>query len=204
MFEISLETANKLYAWGWRGSLLGAGITLLAVSLLMWGTRVRDRDAETQLAHLNAEAADSRERAANLERRAAELENEAAQARLEQERLKVQLAWRRLSEDQSRTITASLAGLPLAPTLSAIASDPESTLFAMDIQHALAAAGFNVQIQSQLIFGQRPIVGLIISGPRGEVERIAEGFLRAGINVTGRERDGALGILVGSKPPPAQ
>jgi hypothetical protein len=204
LFDISLDTANKLYAWGWRGSLLGAVVTLVAVSLLMWGTRVRDRDSETQLANLNHEAADSRERAATLESRAAELEKEAAEARLEQEKLKAQLAWRRLSDDQARTITAHLTGLAFKPTLSAITSDPESTLFALDIHRAMTAAGIAVQIQSKLIFGSHPIVGLIISGPRADVERVAEGFVKAGISVTGQEREGTVEILVGSKPPPAQ
>ena len=53
VFEISLETANKFYAWGWRASIAGAVITAVGVILLMYGTRVRDRDTESQLSRAN-------------------------------------------------------------------------------------------------------------------------------------------------------
>ncbi len=46
---VSLETGNKFYAWGWRGSIIGAVITAIAVVFLMWGTHIRDRDLEMQL-----------------------------------------------------------------------------------------------------------------------------------------------------------
>jgi hypothetical protein len=49
-FDVSLETANKFYVWGWRGSLAGAVVTAVAVVFLMWGTHIRDRDFEAQLA----------------------------------------------------------------------------------------------------------------------------------------------------------
>lgn len=39
--EISLETANKFNAWGWRGSIVGALITAIAVCFLMWETLSR-------------------------------------------------------------------------------------------------------------------------------------------------------------------
>jgi hypothetical protein len=54
-FEISLETANKFYAWGWRASIAGAVITAVGVILLMYGTRVRDRATESQLSRANAD-----------------------------------------------------------------------------------------------------------------------------------------------------
>ena len=49
VFEISLETANKFYYWGLRGSIIGAIISAIAICFLVWGTVVRDRDIETQL-----------------------------------------------------------------------------------------------------------------------------------------------------------
>jgi hypothetical protein len=56
-FEISLETANKIYLWGWRASIAGAMITAVGVILLMYGTRVRDRDTESQLSRAHREVA---------------------------------------------------------------------------------------------------------------------------------------------------
>jgi hypothetical protein len=95
-FDISLKTANKFYTLGWWGSIVGAIVTAVAVIFLMWGTRVRDHDFESQTSNLNLEAAQARERAAKLEERAASLEKEAAEARAEQERLKAGLAARAL------------------------------------------------------------------------------------------------------------
>jgi hypothetical protein len=66
-FDISLQTANQFYALGWKASVLGAVVTFVGVALLFWGTRVRDRDFETQMASLNREAAQFRESAAHAE-----------------------------------------------------------------------------------------------------------------------------------------
>jgi hypothetical protein len=70
--DVSLDTANELYAWGWRLSLGGAVVTALGVAMLMLGTRVRDHDFEHQVANLNLEAGQARERAGKLEEKAAE------------------------------------------------------------------------------------------------------------------------------------
>jgi hypothetical protein len=73
-FDISLEAANQFYTWGWKASFAGAVVTLLGVTLLFWGTRVRDRDFETQMGALNHDAASLHERAAQAELRVAELQ----------------------------------------------------------------------------------------------------------------------------------
>jgi hypothetical protein len=80
-WNISLETANEFYTWGWRASMFGALITFFGVAFLYWGTRVRDHDFEHNIATLNVEAGGARERAGKLEERAAGLEKEAEQAR---------------------------------------------------------------------------------------------------------------------------
>jgi hypothetical protein len=81
LFDVSLDTANELYAWGWRLSLGGAVVTALGVAMLMLGTRVRDHDFEHQVANLNLEAGQARERAGKLEEKAAELEKESNEAK---------------------------------------------------------------------------------------------------------------------------
>ena len=48
-FDISLETANKFYAWGWRASIVGAVVTAIGLILLAWGTRTRDHDMDDRL-----------------------------------------------------------------------------------------------------------------------------------------------------------
>jgi hypothetical protein len=70
-FDISLQTADTLYKWGWWGSLAGALLTAVAVALLMWGTKVRDRDAATQITDAKTAATQANHRAATLEASAA-------------------------------------------------------------------------------------------------------------------------------------
>ena len=59
-------------------------------------------------------------------------------------------------------------------------------LFAADIQKAMAAAGFDVQIQSSILaphFPSGPVVGIIISGPKDHIIRVGTAFTQAGFNV---------------------
>src|SRR5258708_39918623 len=102
-FEISLETANKFYAWGWRASILGALVTAIGVILLMWGTRVRDHDTETQLTG-------AREGTAALEVRAEELR--AANLKLETDLVTLQknVRGREISDQQHDAIIAATKG----------------------------------------------------------------------------------------------
>lgn len=75
--DISLETANKFYSWGWKASLIGAAITLVGVSFLMWGTKVRDHDFASKMAQLNLDAAKAKENVAILTKDAESLRTEA-------------------------------------------------------------------------------------------------------------------------------
>ena len=78
LFDISLETANKFYSWGWKASVTGAVITAIGVGLLMCGTRVRDHDFESNMSQLNTDAAKANERAAQLESDAAKAKEKTA------------------------------------------------------------------------------------------------------------------------------
>src|SRR5437868_1551075 len=126
--EISLDTANRFYAWGWKASLLGAAITLAGVTLLMWGTRVRDHDFETQIGQLALAAAKANERAAILELEAAKL-----RFQLDQEIQKH--APRRLSEEQKEALVAALRG-KLREVLFVVQRDLETQAFALQLQSA--------------------------------------------------------------------
>jgi hypothetical protein len=132
-FDISLETANKFYSWGWKASIIGALITLVGISLLMWSTKVRDRDFEDSISQLSTDAAKANELAAQAEKRATE-------AKLELEELK---APRILSEEQKETFIKSLEGAPRGLFVLMFKSgDDESRLFAMQIRDLLTAAGY--------------------------------------------------------------
>ena len=180
MFDIPLDLANAIYNTAnvvlILGAILIAGGTLTAI----WTGGIRDRFADERIS---------------------QNENEAAQARLETERLRLHMAWRRLSEGQIKNIAGGLAGLGIPLRLAAIANDPESMLFAVDIRRALLAAGIETPIDS-VIFGGGVPVGIIIKGPKDDALRVGHAFVAGGLNVQVKEQGGDLEILVGSKPPP--
>jgi hypothetical protein len=159
LLAISLERANQLYTWGWRLSASGAAVTVIGIGLLWWGTRVRDHDFENQMTNLNSEAGAARERAGNLEIRAAGLENDAAQARLEQERLKLLVAWRSLTNDQFDALSEALRRYGGHRVLIIHAGgDSEANLFAIGLERIFTAAGWLAWPQARthetdLIFG---------------------------------------------------
>jgi hypothetical protein len=161
IFDVSLDTANQFYSWGWRGSIAGALITTGAVILLMWGTRVRDRENEKQIAETTAGAARANERAANLEVQAAALRLEAEQARLATEKLKSQVAWRELSATQQAELTKYLKQNPGNVDLAFITGDQESMRFAMQLRHAFENAGWRLALQSRAYMTQS-VFGVIL------------------------------------------
>lgn len=145
-FDLSLDTANQIYAWGWRLSVVGALVTAIGVGLLMAGTRVRDHDAEQQLGALNREAADARERAAKLEAKSAELEDstakanaEAARANLELQKLKTD---RKLAPEQAARIVRKLKQYAGQQYALSVSGDQEAIRFVRDLDKILADSGW--------------------------------------------------------------
>ena len=202
MFDIPLPLANAVYNTANVFVIIGAVLVAIGTIAAIWSGGVKERFADERISQNEADTSRANADAATANERAASLENEAEQARLETERLKQQFAWRRLNETQFRTMVDNLSGLDLKLTLSAISVDPESMLFATDIQRALVAAGFNLQIRSTMPFGRGPIVGIIISGPKIDILSVGQAFRLAGFDIKGRERQGDIEIFIGSKPPP--
>lgn len=121
--QISLSTANLLYTWGWRLSLFGAAITLIGVTSLMIGTKVRDHDFESQMAYLNKSAAEANERTATLIK-------EAEEAKLAQEKLKASVQWRAIPIEVRNQLIVSLSKTPYNISINYVANDPEAIYFA--------------------------------------------------------------------------
>jgi hypothetical protein len=210
MFNLPLETkvwlASEIRIWTLLAAAVLAGISLWATSRqTRWQTeltnqkdeaaRIRDKKAQERIAHAEAIAATANENAALLQK-------EAAQAKLELEKIRGQIVARTLSDEQAAIISDNLKGLPFKITLSALTNDPEAMQFAGQIQKAMAAAGFNVEVQSTIVFSSKPVVGIKIYGPKADVMRVAQAFIKAGLQVMGQERDGDINITVGSKAPP--
>ena len=134
-WNISLDTANQFYAWGWRASIAGAIITAVAVFFLMWGTRVRDHDFESQMSRLNLSAAESNERAAKLEKEAQELKFELAK-----------LQPRNITPGQHAMIVSFLQNTDKGPVVVIWKQfDEEAENFAKQIMDVLKDAGFDVK-----------------------------------------------------------
>lgn len=209
--KISLETANQFYAWGWRASIAGALITFFGVGFLYWGTRVRDHDFETQVANLNLEAGQARERAGKLEERAKGLEKEAEQARLETERLKKELGWRELTNDKQEKILSALAGSSMQITLGWTAGDPESSYFARQFAELFIKAGSEIKTFAPFGMLGEQKYGLEISGSEeNEITILAGALQSAGfdvvVKINQRKPDGSkyfTHLFVGYRAPPA-
>jgi hypothetical protein len=147
LLDISLETANEFYAWGWRASIAGAIITAVAVVFLMWGTRVRDHDFEGQIAELHSSASASRERAAQLEVRANEVQLELEKERLARAKIEARIAPRLITQAQQHELAVRLSEFKnQRVALIASPSTPESEWFARVLGAPLREAGWDMEI----------------------------------------------------------
>jgi hypothetical protein len=86
-------------------------------------------------------AGDALARAAALEKEAAKLAKQAEEAKLETERVKAQVAWRRLSPNQSKTIVNDLSGKTFAIHFDYLQNDPEAMQFSEDLLKTIREAG---------------------------------------------------------------
>jgi hypothetical protein len=140
-FDISLETANKFYEWGWRASITGAVITTVGVILLMYGTRVRDRDTEVQLIRANREVA------------AAQVAAQAANDDLA--KIKEQNAPRHLENAQKQLLLQFLADKPKGQLrIKANVSVNDAQAYGGEIGAFLKdSCGWDVQVDNAIITG---------------------------------------------------
>ena len=145
LFDISLETANRFYSWGWRASIFGAAITAIAVILLMWGTRVRDRDFEENIAQLDTSAASSEERSKELEKGNLTLQSELEREKAARLKLEEKVKPRSISPEQEAILMTALAGRPRGPVFIVPDwMDAEAKLFAHQIETFLQKAEFPI------------------------------------------------------------
>jgi hypothetical protein len=141
-FDISLDRANDLYTWGWRLSVFGAALTMIGVAALWMGTRVRDRDFETQMTSVNLTSSQALERAGLLERDAATIRERAANAELKLEELRKQVGPRHL---KTREFVDALAGKPKLPVeIMFLKDDADAFALSLEIRSALRVAEWEV------------------------------------------------------------
>jgi hypothetical protein len=152
-FDISLDTANALYTWGWRLSLGGAIITAIGVGILFLGTRVRDHDFETQMGALGSTTADTLERAGklevvaeNLRRDNLSLQRDLERERIERLKLEEKQRPRTITAEQRAVMLACLAGGVRGPvTVVPKTFDNEAEEYAAKIVEVLQTANFELR-----------------------------------------------------------
>ena len=186
---ISASVADSIYKWASILLVTGAALTLISTLGAVWSGAIRERFTTERIAMNEAETSRANE--------------ETAKAKLETERLKSQMAWRRVNIEQAKVLKEDLKGHHLEPWLTYLDKDPESTTFREDINDALAAAG----IKTKFFSGYERAVGLTVKGGTEEQRALLlKTFHRAGLplfeSAERSRHNGELEILVGSKPPP--
>ncbi|MDD5006705.1 MAG: hypothetical protein PHS93_09795 [Candidatus Omnitrophica bacterium] len=90
MFDISLSSANRIYAVASAFAIIGAVFTLGGVIGAIWSGSIRERFANERISNNEKETATAKAVAAKANERTAELENEAAKTALQLEKEKMQ------------------------------------------------------------------------------------------------------------------
>jgi len=115
MLNVSLPVADAIFTWANVLLVFGAVLAFVGTAAVFWSTGIRERYADERIAANEAETAKAKA--------------ETARALLEQERLKAQMAWRRISPNQAKQIADELKGEPIETWVTFVGSDPEATVF---------------------------------------------------------------------------
>ncbi len=164
-FDISLETANEFYSWGWRGSIIGAVITAISVIFLMWGTRIRDFEAEQQMKLANYGVEQANLRASSLEETAKNAQEEQKNLRNSNIKLQEQVdnlrKPRRISEIAVTRLKKILINSGAHSfQLIYVGMDPEAQSLAEQLNSIFISAGWSLigQVQPQIdLTGPLPV-----------------------------------------------
>jgi hypothetical protein len=209
--------ANEVRIWGLAiTAILGAVSFVATWTHSRWQAELsgqREAQAKEIQRASDERIAVAQADAANANERAASLANEASQARLEQEKLKAQLAWRVLSPQSTATIEQRLSQQPASINIEHVANDPEALYLAIQVANIFGKANWQVAMNAVTMSGTA-VFGIWIphfDSPAALVVR--EAFTAAGIGFStdvpppagmgfGGSIQGAPRLLIGSKRPP--
>jgi hypothetical protein len=186
---------------GWELAMVWSlGVAAIAALAVVASTRVvivlQRAENKARYEELERYKSDAAERAATLEKSASE-------ARLETERIKQLVAWRRVSKEQSVAMGPVLVAHPFDMHLDFTQSDPEAAQFAEDMLQSLKAGGVSVYPHPLVMPPARP--GIFVVGAPGPKRHALETALKsAGIAFSLNENGDAIPRLsIGSKAAPA-
>lgn len=203
IFNMSESTANLINNVANVVTIIGAALVLIGTIAVVWSAGVKEQFSNEKIMDNKARVEVAQAEVEKAKEHAARLALETEKAKIEQQRLKAQLAWRRLNHQQFDVIKSDLVGVQFPDVwVTFVGDDPESNLFREDINSALTESGINTSYFS----GYKMAVGLKIIGPDSEFKtKLVKAFKRAGLDFTVEYEngfsDGKLQILVGSKPP---
>lgn len=191
MPNIPLSLANTIYFIANILLVFGAVLALVGTMGIFWSGNLRERYADERIAINEAQTAHAKA--------------EAAKAQLETERLKAQVAWRRLSPMQYKTLVQSLRGkLKEGIWIETVGDDPEASELHADITRAFQEAGVTVHPFT----GWARVVGVgITNGSPASQQEVKSAFLSIGVvlnemNSGMSKSNDQVELIVGSKPPP--
>ena len=110
IFNISEGAANTIHSWANIFLIMGGTLVLIGTAASFWSGGVRESYSNERISQNRKEAETAKEGAAKANTLTAQLRVEAENARLEQERLKQLMAWRRVSQEQHEIIVQNLTG----------------------------------------------------------------------------------------------
>lgn len=201
--SITSGAANLLYSISGMVLTVGAILTLIGTIGGIWSGSIREKYAEERITANKKEAALANEKAALATEKTAELELEAENAKLEQQRLKELLAWRRLDRKSYETLVEGFRGITAKLSIGAVRADPESITFWEDILQAAKEAGIEVVPHTTW---QRAVGLSITNSENPEAKRVFDAFRRAGFEISLSDEKGISGadfeLTIGSKPSP--
>lgn len=192
MFDVPIEAAKSIHNFA-NTALIVAIVTMTGATILtMWMGGIIARHTEERISMNERESAEAHERAAVLEK-------DAAEARLETERVKELISWRRLAPAQAAALAAHLGELEYPIHVMSVLGNLETRQYANDFERALISAG--VEVKSSAGAGADfPMIGIIVLGPKEKVETLVKALASAFIPSQSRIEAGQdLYLIVGAR-----
>lgn len=202
--NLSEETASIINSYANIAVIIGAALVLVGTITIFWTGGIKEIYTNELISNNKTKAEVAQKEAEKAKEHTAKLFLEAEQARLEQQRLKAQLAWRRLNKEQIIILKNNLNNqINDKIWLTFVGDDPESRLYYEDFNNVFSS----LNIPTKFFNGYTMAVGLRILGADSESKSVViDAFKKAGIpfDIAIESKfnyDKGVEILVGSKPP---
>jgi hypothetical protein len=152
-FDFSVLTINKIYNFANFILIIGAVLVAIGTIAAIWSAGIRERYADERISANEAETERAKESAALANERTAE-------ANLQIEKLKKQMAGRRLTKEQHAALIDNLKGKNIDLIITSIAIDPEASLYRDDFILAFSESNIRYKYINLI----EPCAGIEVKG----------------------------------------